>query len=326
MMRGCILLALCLLAGCGGRAIDNTGESPDGQVATPRLDSGLATDPGGPDLHGEPAGWSCTDWAGQTLCTKAGGLPSESSDWICHLSKDGLWLCHGWSPDLPAGPGWSCEALYTDSEADKGTFYKCVEADGPEDKPPGDDLWICVKGTIYGGTRCERVDKTSIPQVGDSCQQGQRIWCDGLAFNAWGQVECDPLTGTWKVKNVNGKKMLDCDDFLPGGKLPLTHCACHHHFFNPACCERSDCIVPRGTSGQVCPESPGKLCHPCNPLNSKCVEPGAKCIVTNASETFCGQLCEPGSAPCPAGYSCMEVKLKVDTTKQCVPSDFSCYY
>lgn len=54
------------------------------------------------------------------------------------------------------------------------------------------------------------------------------------------------------------------------------------------------------------------------------MEPGARCIVTNSHETFCGRDCT--SAPCPGGHACMTIKLKVSTTKQCVPSDFSCYY
>jgi hypothetical protein len=47
--------------------------------------------------------------------------------------------------------------------------------------------------------------------------------------------------------------------------------------------------------------------------------------VTNSSETFCGRDCSGGSA-CPTGYICVTVKLKTGTAKQCVPSDYSCYY
>ena len=108
------------------------------------------------------------------------------------------------------------------------------------------------------------------------------------------------------------------------GKVPDTVCACYHYFPNLSCCERVDCVVPPGTSGQICPASQGQLCDHCSPLKPECVEPGARCIVTNAHETFCGRDC--ANQPCPAGYTCMTIKLKAGTTQQCVPSDMSCYY
>ena len=43
--------------------------------------------------------------------------------------------------------------------------------------------------------------------------------------------------------NVNGKVMLDCQESMAKGKVPNTVCACYHFFFNPACCERKDCIM-----------------------------------------------------------------------------------
>lgn len=150
------------------------------------------------------------------------------------------------------------------------------------------------------------------------------MWCDGLVYSGWGQVECDPATGMWKAKVVNGKTYIDCRESLAGGKVPATPCACYHFFFNPACCETPGCVVPAGSSGQICPPSPGELCDYCNPLNPGC-KPDAKCIVTNSHESFCGQSCE--SAPCPAGFNCMSIKLKTgDTTQQCVPADLSCFH
>ena len=52
---------------------------------------------------------------------------------------------------------------------------------------------------------------------------------------------------------------------------------------------------------------------------------GGKCVVTNNHETFCGRSCS-SAQPCPAGYGCMTLKLKVGMIKQCVPNDYSCYY
>ena len=104
------------------------------------------------------------------------------------------------------------------------------------------------------------------------------------------------------------------------GKVPNTVCACFHFFFNPMCCESPDCLVPPNTNGQICPKSKGGLCDYCNPLKPECTGRGAKCVVTNAHETFCGQDC--ANAPCPQGYMCLPAK---GNSKQCVPADFSCY-
>jgi hypothetical protein len=160
-----------------------------------------------------------------------------------------------------------------------------------------------------------------------SCSPGQRMWCDGLDYDGWGQVDCDPATGEWRTKiNDAGQTVLDCRDALSAGRRPNTPCACYHFFFNPACCERPDCLVPDGTTGQICPPSDGALCSYCNPQSATdCKEPGAICIITNSHETFCGRLCD--TTPCPEGYSCMKLKLSGNkTTQQCVPADLSCYY
>jgi hypothetical protein len=91
------------------------------------------------------------------------------------------------------------------------------------------------------------------------------------------------------------------------------------------CCERPDCIVPAGYPEQGWPhKSEGKLCDHCNPLKPECKEAGARCIVVNTHETFCGKECK--DTPCPASHDCLEVKLKVGTTWQCVPRDLSCVH
>jgi hypothetical protein len=159
-----------------------------------------------------------------------------------------------------------------------------------------------------------------------TCTAGQRMWCDGLDYDSWGQVDCDPATGEWRTKvNDTGQTMIDCRESLSAGRRPSTICACYHFFFNPSCCERPDCVVPAGTDGQICPASPGGLCDYCNPQKSECTEAGAKCIITNSHETFCGRLCDV--TPCPSGYTCMYVKLPGNQiTQQCIPTDFSCYF
>ncbi len=162
------------------------------------------------------------------------------------------------------------------------------------------------------------------PPIGKppTCKPGERMWCSSLQYSGWGLVACDPATGRWREKLTGtGKTELDCLE-QPTGERPNTVCACYHFYYNPACCERPDCVLLPGESGAICPASKGALCDYCNPLSSECKEPGAKCVITNAHETFCAP-----SEPCPAGYQCMVVKLQGGaTTNQCVPSDLSCYH
>lgn len=271
--------------------------------------------------------WSCKG----DLCTKkdpTGGLPPGGGTWKCHLMIDAngkkLWVCAGSSATPPGGGGWTCHQLKTEFGK---TIYSCKKPHGPGDVPPGGGWYSCVKGTEFGGTKCVKVPKNPAPpdpEKGGTCKVGERLWCDGLIYCGWGQVECDPTTGKWKMKTVNNKQMLDCTEKKAGGKVPSTVCACYHTYYNPGCCERSDCIVPPGTSGQVCKPSPGKLCDPCNPMNPECKGAGAKCVVTNSNETFCGQDCS--SKPCPAGYTCVTAQQKGVFFKQCIPADGSCYY
>lgn len=274
--------------------------------------------------------WNCTtDASGKTICKKVddnGGLPA-GSDWSCNrttVNGVATWVCYGESATPPSGSGWNCTQL------DEFNHWKCVRPENSGDIPPGGGWYACVKGSEFGGTVCEKVPEEPVPPTpttNDLCAIGEKMWCDGLQYCGWGQVDCDPATGKWRTKlNDAGQTILDCQESMAGGKRPNTTCACYHFFFNPACCERPDCIVPPGTNGQTCPASKGGLCDYCNPQASECSEQGAKCIVTNSHETFCGRLCG-NSSPCPNGYTCMVVKLSGNqSTNQCVPADYSCYY
>lgn len=279
--------------------------------------------------------WDCKTVNGQTVCTKKdanGGLPpGGSSDWKCNkTSKNGVpyWICYGTTSSgstPPGGSGWTCTKVSDDAGK---TTWRCEKPDGTDDYPPGGGWYACSKGSEFGGTKCEKVPTqplppTPTPNPTSVCAPGTKMWCDGLQYCGWGQVDCLP-SGKWKTKLVNGKEVLDCQE-LSDGSRPNTVCACYHFFYNPNCCERPDCIVPTGSKGQICPKSAGKLCDYCNPQKSECVENGAQCIVTNAHETFCGRLCS-STQPCPTNYKCMMVKLKVGQTYQCIPADYSCYY
>jgi hypothetical protein len=264
--------------------------------------------------------WSCaTDATGRTVCKKSGDLPpGGNNDWKCHQSGTG-WVCVGSAKTPPGGGVWQCTKLKSEFGQD---IYRCTKSGN--DLPPGGGSWSCVMGSEFGGKKCEKTPTpTTPPKVGGKCKVGDKAWCDGHTYCGWGQVVCDPATGTWKTKVIKGKTVLYC--YEVNDLVPNTVCACYHFFYNSACCERKDCIIPAGTNGQKCPTSKGKLCDYCNPFKSECSEPGGKCVVTNNNETYCGRSCSVVK-PCPAGYGCMNLKLKVGTIKQCVPNDYSCYF
>lgn len=285
--------------------------------------------------------WTCKDTTGQPctpgsgagcVCQKddtGGGLPPGGGNWKCNKVNLGgklTWVCYGEVPpggSPPGGGGWDCIKVGTQNGQD---LWKCVKPDEPGDQPPGGGHFSCAKGSEFNGTKCEEVDQpptppTPYPIPGQKCVPGTKMWCDGLQYCGWGQVTCAP-NGSWPTTTVNGKTIIDCQE-LSDGKRPNTVCACYHFYFNPACCERPDCLVPAGSQGQICPKSAGKLCDYCNPQKNDCTETGAYCLVTNTMETFCGKGCTV-DGNCPNGYQCILLKNKPN--KQCVPSDFSCYY
>ncbi len=260
------------------------------------------------------AGWTCT--ADLARCTQGPGSLPGGGSWKCHQALLGgakTWVCVGETTSPPGGGGWTCVKV------DELGGYRCEKT---VEQPPGGGSYECVMGSEFGGTRCDLVP----PQKKqDECKVGDVMWCDGLTYCGWGQVKCDPATGKWKTKLVAGQTVLDCYE-LANNERPNTVCACYHFYFNPACCERPDCVVPAGTKPQLCASSAGGLCDYCNPQKPECKESGAKCVVTNAHETFCGKPCS-GQQPCPAGYTCMAMKLSGGlATNQCVPADFSCYF
>jgi hypothetical protein len=268
--------------------------------------------------------WKCVtdNKTGKTVCTTTGGLPSGNGDWKCHKSGD-TWTCYGEIPPgdkPPGGSGWTCVKMKTEFGKD---IYKCQKKG--DDLPNGKGDWVCTKGTELNGTTCVKGTPQPVPKVGGKCSVGDKAWCDGHGYCGWGQVSCDPKTGTWatEVNKTTSKVQLRCYEVKD--LRPNTVCACYHTFYNQTCCERPDCIIPPGTQGQVCPKSPGNLCDYCNALQPGCAEPGALCVVTSTHETFCGRACS-AQKPCPNGYVCTTAKLKGVSYKQCAPADGSCYY
>lgn len=324
------LMLLLMFSACGRDPAPGVGSADSGPPA-PDAHSQPEVGPlpdARPDLPGTSdsgpcsgISWSCKpDPAGGNTCQMTGGnggLPPGGAAWTCNLTTHqgmSTWFCHG-SGTKPGGQTWDCESI-----TDQPGRFRCRKLHSPCDRPPGGGAWACVKGSAFGGTRCSAYQKVN---VHSPCTPGQRFWCDGLQYSGWGHATCGN-DGRWRTKVVNGKKMLDCAEQSSGAR-PMTHCACYHFFYNPACCERPDCIVPPGSPGQLCPKSAGKLCSYCNPMKPECHAPGAKCVVTNAHESYCGALCSTDK-DCPKAYTCMQIKLKVGTTRQCIPADYSCYY
>lgn len=203
------------------------------------------------------------------------------------------------------------EMLRCEGDPDTGVICTCS------------DLWTCSKDP----SKCKQPNSTpnsptppsgwSKPKPGQECVPGQKKWCDGELYCGWGQVECT-AQGTWKREASGELECLERAD----GRVPNTTCACYYFFFDEKCCETPDCIVPKGTNGQLCPKSPGKLCDYCNPHNPECL-PGGLCVVA-LDETYCGRDCS-AAQPCPAGYSCTLLLQKLKFVHQCVPNDGSCY-
>ncbi|PIE66147.1 MAG: hypothetical protein CSA24_00925 [Deltaproteobacteria bacterium] len=285
------------------------------------------------DCKDPTTGKPCTPGSGSgCVCTKTdegGGLPPGGNNWKCNKVNLGgklTWVCYGEVPPggtPPGGNGWDCKKVGTQNGKE---LWKCVKGEEPGDQPPGGGHFSCAKGTEFNGTKCEEVEKpptppTPYPTPGEKCVPGTQMWCDGLQYCGWGQVTCQP-DGSWPTKTVNGKQIIDCKE-LSNGARPNTVCACYHFYFNPACCERPDCLVPQGSQGQICPQSAGKLCDYCNPQKPECKETGGYCLVTNTMETFCGKGCTI-NGDCPKDYKCVKIKNKAN--KQCIPSDYSCYY
>lgn len=323
-------LGLILAAGCEPSYGDPPSLDPKNKDLGSVVVAGDINQNATGDISQIPTTWDCTTGDnGRQTCVQLGpdqGLPASGTNWKCNrtlIKGKPVWVCYGDAAASPASAEWTCDPAPGDS-----VQWRCTRPEQPGDFPPGGQWWACVKGSEFGGTRCEAVDQEPKPlppkaQLSATCLPGTLRWCDGLQYCGWGQVTCG-ADGTWPTKELNGELMLDCVE-LSSGRRPNTVCGCYHFYYNPDCCERPDCMVPQGTSGQLCGKSGGGLCSYCNPQNPECIEAEARCVVTDQHETFCGRGCSTAT-PCPTGYICQQLKLLTGFDHQCVPEDFSCYY
>jgi len=261
-----------------------------------------------PDGQGE---WQCA-WNDLAFVCKRPGSeavpPQGDGRWFCRwISEEQTWECTSspWTPSGPAGTGdWRCTI---DLELRLIVCERTGAADGEGTTPTETPQQPPVEAT-------------------EVCVVGQRLWCEGSDFCGWGLVDCDPATGTWMTKEVEGEQRVDCRNTAQG-RRPDTLCACYHYSFAAQCCERPDCLVEpdaAGQYGQICPANEGKLCDYCDPvLESSCTEPGGMCLMVKTKESFCVRDC--ASQPCPTGYKCTNVTTPSSSSRQCVPEDMSCF-
>lgn len=288
--------------------------------------------------------WQCAepDADGRVFCGASGRLPTFGRGWGCHLATvEGTrtWFCTGYSAvgGAPAGPlrcqsMWRCDLVTTLGELPDppllpapGYDYvmRCQRPEEASDRPPGVEHAACVKGSAHDGTRCEVLSAAPvIPSPTDSCLPGTRVWCSGLDWDGWGQVECQ-ADGHWKTKRgASGQTILDCESH-PSALVPATGCACYFPYFNATCCEREDCLVPVNSRPIACELDWGEACTPCMP-GAQCGDTNS-CVVTNATEAFCSEPCDD-QGQCAPGFRCETARLSTGDKEVCVPDELSCYF
>jgi hypothetical protein len=265
--------------------------------------------------------WDCSQ--NPAKCEASRPVPG-SGTWTCSWSKTSYSCTATGSKSSPPGGGseWSC------SFDEESSAWTCVRSTvpNPSNGPGGLTGWSCTVDNELKKVECDKTTTSSTsdagiatksdtstpkPKKGQECVPGQKMWCDGALYCSWGVVECQ-TSGMWK-RNSGGE--IDCIE-LSSGARPNTKCACYNFYFNEACCETPDCIVPSGSSGQICGKSAGQLCDYCTAKASECVGTGAKCLVTTSHETYCTRSCS-SSNPCPSGYNCQG--------SYCRPSSGHCY-
>lgn len=302
--------------------------------------------PGSSGNPGQPSGpefgpWEKSEQDGKTVWKRTGAAPLTDAICTRESTSGGMTLvCFGGSSNPSGQTGWEC-----DKSAEFGNQICKTPLTG-DHRPPGMTNGVCTDIVEMGRIVqiCEESAQppNAMPKPGSACIPRTRRWCDGVTFCGWGITECKD-DGTWPTIRRNGREIDDCKEH-PEGLRPNTTCARYYWFFNPECCERTDCIIPDGTNGAAYGPSEGNLCDPCSPQNPECKEPGALCVYLKkyipreliggqtfpTGETYCGQECG-GDRQCPDGYTCaracaVNFSGSPRCGMQCVPEkDGSCY-
>lgn len=340
LVRFALVSLLCTtIGGCGTRTAQLTQDK--------RLDASIRADSRARDLAGDTLpdickAWTCTTSQGRTFCQnpQSPGLPGIGF-WSCHLllpphTAVPTWRCRGAVPYgglvelvVPCAGSWTCEQRGDNGQHD---IYRCEKPDDLLDRPPPEltsgKHVLCIKGSDWG-TRCELLDAppqvpppwAALTTANDPCRPGTELWCT-RPQGGWGLVSCGDdgrWPGRWAPKQ--GRRLLDCQP-TPDGRVPDTACACYFTAkANSACCERSDCLVPRGGLGRRCEASPGAFCDECDPQQPSCAN-GALCLLENSGESYCTLGC--AQQACPPDTTCSAISATASL--QCVPTDRSCYF
>jgi hypothetical protein len=182
---------------------------------------------------------------------------------------------------------------------------------------------------------CQRICiEEEIPSPKDLCVPGQKRWCDGPEFCAWGTQICRP-DGTFANPEDpdydDPKSPYRCKEDLT--IRPNNKCGCRSMIiFNEACCEdqedrdgdgHPDCLIPADHKNPEC-KITGKLCSYCT-KDEDCGGPQDLCIFYAPTlSLYCGRDCS--NKACPKGYICNEVRDRDSLVlmKQCVPTSGSC--
>ncbi len=310
---------LTILGGCGGQVSEEPGASRDLPPTEVCTDPSACCTRDKLVCTGDPDGqvvcrcadlWDCSQDLSE--CQQPLPTPTGGGAWACVWSASYVCTTQG-SEDLhPGGDGWTC------TWAPASSSWSCTSAfpPNPGNSPEGTSSWQCSVDDVLHLLVCSpkspdpapapspAATPPPSPKPGQECVPGQKQWCDGALYCGWGQRSC-LSSGMWSAQCVE----------LSDGSRPSTPCACYFFMFNAQCCETPDCVVPSGTSGQICEYPSGELCAPCRPEQPACSEPGGECVVLDSSEAFCSKGCSSAVA-CPPGYHCHD--------NLCVPESGTC--
>lgn len=267
------------------------------------------TDGGTPSIPTGGGNWVCTESLEEGIVcqqTQSEFPLSGNGNWTCQWNETSI-ICKGSSTTPPGNGSWTCTV------GEGVNNWICTKPRNPDDVPPGSGEWNCQYNPTEGKSVCTQPPVKPNPSA--VCIPNQRRWCQDVEASCsceYGMQVCKP-DGTWdKCIGMKGKK-------------PNTECACHYNTFMSQCCERSDCIVPEGTEGRVCPPSGGAYCDYCSLLTADC-QSGLMCLQfpTANKEVFCALDCA-ATKQCPTGSTCKSLQYGGVSRWFCIPDSGKCY-